>query len=450
MDSLTSAEFVYSHAMSPEGKLESKREHQHQEQEKTCFIAVLGLCCASLPQRGEGVGKSSLCARFVLPDVDSWKYVGHDHSHWLSQTDFYREREINGQHFVYYGAAPQFQKGYRRADAFGSDSMGTDINVIEHTLFMDDSLARPFEGADDYVTRATKTKLSLQNKRAYICRSQLGLAEDESSDQTLIGSRSGCVNIDGFIFTLDGTKSKDERLLQWRLWEQCWKKIPPKLKKLCVLVLTKCDIMVKKVPASKQLAVVKYFTLAATEKSAHKASAFKDCSNRIAVACGKYQVPVFFSSAEKDISVDRPFLYLAAKVHHIAFQTHGAISWEDGARKRREWEKNILLKTNVFFTEHVKQWRYTWRELRRDHKDTVVDMCCSCHGEEVCQSLFKARVLQLIVERSRPLADGVITEQQMSSIYGDVTSDPRQSRIASYVTHLVKQHSDLARHMTTR
>lgn len=108
-----------------------------------------------------GVGKSSLCNRFVRPAEDD--FYGEHPSH-LSAADF-NGQVVNNDHFLYWGTAARLDE---RTEYH--------FNVIEQTEFLDDTTFAPLRSGrmDPYLKRCSQIKIQSAQKLMYICRDQLG------------------------------------------------------------------------------------------------------------------------------------------------------------------------------------------------------------------------------------------------------------------------------------
>ena len=376
------------------------------------------MCCADMQSGAEGVGKSSLCTRFVHPDVDDWKELGKDHSHFLSQADF-QEPEINGDQFLYYGVGRRDHysmqsgglTGKGQAGLTGKGQAGLSMHIIEHTAFVDDSTGRQYPANGPYSCRATSVSVSSRNagKLPYSCRSHLGESTSDSGGQDsrrrsafpkdFAKSQIKDPGVHGYIFVMDPTANEQCRQKQWALWEECWSKVPASRKKesCCAIVLAKCD-QVQEAEASlqKTFRVVEHFTCGSGTKTD-----FKDEIDKNAVRCGKISVPVFFTSAEGHVGVDLPFVYLSHKVLGLPGRPIGPVSWKVAVKMKQKQEEMSLAAATAFLKEYVTKHTQTLSELSSLYNNTVMDMFRSIHGDAECKVAFKSRLMALMVVASR-------------------------------------------------
>lgn len=373
-----------------------------------CRLAVLGRCCADMQRGASGVGKSSLCARFVHPDKDRWAELGRDHSHWMSQADI-QEPEINGDHFLYFGVGrrdhyPMRHEGLGRRES----GTGLSVHVVEHTAFLNDSTAVPFPGAENYAERATRSLIPSKHpgKVAYSCRSRLGEDGPTSSlmrkqypvEFAKPGPGRKELGVQGYLFVMDPTADTDCLLKQWKLWEECWSRIPSATKKKdsCAIVLTKCASMVNPYDIlNKKFNIVKHFLGSSPQKTS-----FRGDSEKLAVRSGKYSVPVFFTSAEERIGVDLPFIFIAHRALGLPGRPIGPVNWEVAVEMRRKLNKVSLAAAVTFLNENVTSAEQTWNESSDLLCHTPMDMCRSNHGEAECKALFKSRLITIIADQA--------------------------------------------------
>lgn len=297
-----------------------------------CRLAILGLPRAVLSDDSSGVGKSSLCSRFVRPSVseDEWRDVGYDHSHVLTAQQFSRS-EINQQHYVYHGVGVRsYERHLPYPPPKGSKAIELEIHVVEHTTFVNAEDGLAFSGGQHYGQRATQTDLKSPGKVMYTCLKDLsndGSQNDQPSPcqlpkdfrRSIAKTKSG---VNGFIFVLDPTAPVEERYYQWVALEKCWEYMSRDKKDKCAICLTKCDIFAPELRNGKpcpNFNVVEHFNMDRSSygKKAQRSLEFRDCVGKMEVMCGKRLIPVFVTSSEKGIGIDAPFLNLAHRVLNL-------------------------------------------------------------------------------------------------------------------------------------
>ncbi|XP_065198691.1 uncharacterized protein LOC135830348 [Sycon ciliatum] len=384
-----------------------------------CRLAVLGTCCSMLDHGESGVGKSSLCSRFIHPGVDTWQELGHDHSHWLSQTDF-SEAEINGDHFVYFGAAKRLYLP-RGSNPLRS-AVELRIHVVEHTTFIDDSRGCPFPGAENYADRATSPTIHVRSstmvKHPYTCRSRLGQHTPHTQSSKLLSAAcsrelgpfpkaysSHGEGVDGYLFVLDPSKSSACRQCQWKVFTHCWRKIPDKKKKHgCAIVLTKCDLLPNDFDLNgKNISIVKLFQGEAptgTGSQTASAQTFQDCPGKLAISCGKHQVPVFLASAECCYGVDMPFVYLAHRTLKVFGRPSLPMTRAQLVQIKQRKQHEMLRSFNQFLKRRVTEHRITWSNVWPvDHDDETAErtreMWRSVLGSAVLEAVFNSHIRRI-------------------------------------------------------
>ena len=257
-----------------------------------CCLSVVGLS-GTLET---GVGKSSLCARFVRPGENLYKDHGEDHNSVIGAIDFHGP-EINNEHFLFHG----------RVDLpYPTDETELRIHVVEHTTFIDESTMAPFRGSKGYVQRAIVDKLKSPGKTLYEYRSGLGAAKACAmafSDEFV---KTG---IEAFMFVMDPTAQVEHKQKQLDLLLEFAKKMPKK--KTLVILLSKCDALPHDVQQKLRIGfdLAQFFSASSEVKGKSKnkhGSVLAD-------------IPVFFTSAKERVNVDEAFCYAS----HIASSTRG-------------------------------------------------------------------------------------------------------------------------------
>ncbi|XP_065198720.1 uncharacterized protein LOC135830387 [Sycon ciliatum] len=419
-----------------------------------CFLAVLGTCCSMLDHGESGVGKSSLCSRFIHPGVDTWQELGHDHSHWLSQIDF-SEAEINGDHFVYFGAAKRqcrhVEKGSRSERAAAAVQLK--VHVTEHTVFVDDSRGRPFPGAGDYTSRSTSSVVQSQTsgKASYSCRSRLGISAGQGCERVMCEHpkfpdkySKRAAGVDGYLFVLDPSKSAGLRQKQWQVFAECWENLPARKRDKCAIALSKCDAVVQKLALYKAFNIVSFFQQEKpTPRKGKKIVKFHDCPGKLAIRCGKCIVPVFLTSATQNCGVDVPFLYLAKACLQLPGLRLSPVTWPDLIRDKQQLDQNSLLSANSYLKKSVTTHTAQWDQLKLEvFDDPRMASCRRRHGLDVCRSLFRSHLVHLTI----PAAERRLKQDIANKVvHGIVQFDPtrKSKQMRSYLTELAQSHPDL-------
>ena len=135
----------------------------NKDKDKIIHIVVVGVSGPESVRGAVGVGKSSLCNRFIRPLADD--YQPDDHISTISQSDF-SGRVINNDHFLYWGNVTKRNE----------DGVEVFFSIIEQTEFVDDQSFAPLRGSNTqpYHKRCAVTKLTSAEKLMYICKYQLG------------------------------------------------------------------------------------------------------------------------------------------------------------------------------------------------------------------------------------------------------------------------------------
>lgn len=104
-----------------------------------------------------GVGKSSLCNRFIRPLTDDY-FI--DHISVLSQSDF-SGRVVNNDHFLYWGEVKKTSE----------EGVDNNFHVVEQTEFVDDATFQPFKvgKTEPYINDVLRQKSrQLRNSCTYV------------------------------------------------------------------------------------------------------------------------------------------------------------------------------------------------------------------------------------------------------------------------------------------
>eukprot|EP00117_Sycon_ciliatum_P031114 scpid27274/ scgid0779/ Rho GTPase-activating protein 190; Rho GTPase-activating protein of 190 kDa len=424
-----------------------------------CRLSVLGLCSSGMEQGTAGVGKSSLCSRFVSPGVDDWSVLGNDHSHWIDQADF-QEAEIGGDHFLYFGCGRRdFYLMHHGGGGGGgsqvkSNGNGLSIHVVEHTTFVDSFTGKPFAGAESYEQRSTRqfVKPKEANKVVYSCRSHLGeLTRAKSTQGTSFpkeyfsknvrGRDGGGAGVQAYLYVLDPTATRAQRKHQWQMWEKCWANIPKNKREASVaIMISKCDVFSQSEDApelSKRLNIVEFFS---GEKSPGK---FRDDPSRIGFRYGKISIPAFFVSSAECCGVDMPFIYVAHHALSLRGQPMGPIPWLNAVQMRAEQKRATLAAGDAFMARHVKRHTQTWTSSSAIFSYTTMDMCRVVNGVEECKALFRARLIALITAHAKEPV--VLRDPDSEGQYGAVETTGEmeiKKTFRQLLTEMIQEHPD--------
>ena len=371
-----------------------------------CRVAVLGLSgqCQSSSEDTEGVGKSSLCSRFVRPGADFHKQHGEDHQSVVSLADF-EDNELKGDHFLYFGAA---KRDYLPTGAHGMVPLT--IDVVEHTEFVDDACYRPLgTNVKPYHERTTAAKLFSPGKVSYRCHSDIGDRKEEREEFPVEFSTKG---VDGYIFVLDPTSSSEIKLQQMKLLDTCLTRFPKN--KPVVVTLTKCDqlsSLTSEHMSATDFDVVKFFTASAQASKKETFPGKRSRVNSMDIRCvpGKMElkrskmfVPYFFASARDKVGVDAPFLYLAHLTLGLPGSPRRPTDYTKLLAEHAKLEARLLVNTKGLMKKCVLDEQTTWAKKQwslRVHTD--FQKFEEVSGESVAKELFCARIVELGVKKLR-------------------------------------------------
>lgn len=282
---------------------------------------------ANSGSHGVGVGKSCLCARFVLPSHDDYIDIRRELGSKITKEQF-ESPIVNGDHFLYFGSTVRSCCLRSRKNKEITQRQ-LRYRVVEQTTFIDAStetgtLAKTlaFPGCSRYLDSAacqTLTshkvagkKLSCVGPIAHDVVKTKGqsTAGESSAQKEKDAERSSTemfrdnFNIDGFILVLDPTKRGHQMELQVGI-----------LRSLVELIRHRKR---KRRPIA--LAITKSETLSTDEQEACK-------SYGKVIASGHRPLPVFFCSANDGLGVDAPFFHISTAVMREA--KHGSKSTSD-------------------------------------------------------------------------------------------------------------------------
>ena len=271
----------------------------------TCNVAVIG----RTRERGlkvDGVGKSSLCSRFVLPSYDDYQAFGERHSPLLRDEDFLTTPQINGDHFVYHGST-------QRQCRTSSHKRPVVFHVVEQTSFSSAQSLQKFPARQgvprSYPERATQLSLQSPGKVAYLSSELLG--EKGRTASTLTRTRQpknpnfpSQFRVDGFVFVVDGSRLRHDVDDQVKILRDCLFHVGSETP--LVVALTKGDL-------SEQASTAKedFEQALMTEVSDPATNAWTVLDRQVYLA-NLAKLEWFTVSARRGVNVDEPFVRLAA------------------------------------------------------------------------------------------------------------------------------------------
>eukprot|EP00117_Sycon_ciliatum_P046872 scpid42834/ scgid33526/ len=255
-------------------------------------------------------------------------------------------------------------------------------------------------------------------KHPYTCRSRLGQHTPHTQSSKLLSAAcsrelgpfpkaysSHGEGVDGYLFVLDPSKSSACRQCQWKVFTHCWRKIPDKKKKHgCAIVLTKCDLLPNDFDLNgKNISIVKLFQGEAptgTGSQTASAQTFQDCPGKLAISCGKHQVPVFLASAECCYGVDMPFVYLAHRTLKVFGRPSLPMTRAQLVQIKQRKQHEMLRSFNQFLKRRVTEHRITWSNVWPvDHDDETAErtreMWRSVLGSAVLEAVFNSHIRRI-------------------------------------------------------
>ena len=291
------------------------------KQPSRCRVSIVGL---SGREKGRvGVGKSCLCNRFVRPNQNDFRA---DHISQLSNSDW-MSLVINNQHFLYWGAVD-------KSVSSESDRV-VSFELVEQTEFEDDSSFKPFGasgGNNNYLKRASQTKLVSSGKLMYINKDQLALP----TDYTVENFPAKYV-VDGFVVVADASKQHHRPA---DAQPNFLSKILPvlvKQKKPIVIAATKCDDVSEKFIEDLEVVVAKY-----------------------------KGVQLVRTSASEGINVEAPFFLLEQLVTQKSSRFVPRVpSFADAARLRQDQKDASRRIFEKFLKTKVTDFRVTWNRTQK-------------------------------------------------------------------------------------
>lgn len=352
----------------------SMREHRLPELPKETphvCVSVIGTpsCEFDTPssdgELAEGIGKSCLCSRFVLPSHDDYLATREDH-HSSVPTIAFNGREWGGLHYLYFGSVVKRPCPSRHLVVF---------HVVEHTTFVDDFLA-PHPGHEMYVTRATSAALNCPAKISYLGKVFTGLQLDKRERfPAMFNGQRHCVG--GYLLVLDPTREEKEidyqiDLLRAALDQIEQQRNPHRL----ALAITKCDAA-----SAEDLQVVRD----------------KVC-NRLG------DISYFELSARNGVGVDAPFYYIYNAVEAAATGRRIPsvfVPYSSSATARAAAESRAIDCFQQTLRESVSTFGVTFHEMAQQlvakGQGDALAAVLSLKGKAVCKSIFRERLVNIKV-----------------------------------------------------
>lgn len=348
-----------------------------------CLVAVIGLCSAHAPDSA-GVGKSSLCSRFVRPAFDDYSRDGEVHDIGAAVRGAGRKVESIGelaggedmQHWLYFGS---------RTVNCADGKVPIEIHLIERTIV---AASRTCSSSvslsvDSYAKFVSSEIPRPQGKTTYRSADRLTHgAEGAHEVPSAILDRQA----DGFIFVLD--LSQDDSHCQSQL----------QLLEACLVRLGRSALLAVAIVKGDSLGMVR---LSLVEHGDFR-SLFPDARRKL-LASRLHQLPWFSVSARLGVGVDEAFCY-------IAEQTHIRVISRRCRPPRRSVQQPLslvirerrdaiiaaranmrkLLRESVF--DFATQWSKAQQEL--ETREAFVTLA-ALQGKDECLRSFQLRLLEI-------------------------------------------------------
>lgn len=342
-------------------------------------VAVVGLSGQS--RDGGGVGKSCLCNRFVRPAEDNYS---EEHLSTVTSSDFYGPI-INSQHFLYWGYTKKGSKSsssspeLNAAVAAAASALGSkksyEFEVIEHTLFVDDSTLTAFGTGEGslaaYIRRVSKTKLSSPGKVAYLNRDHL---EDVSVGGTKFKTDPFPTpfEVDAFVVAADVSRQRPD---QTKWLEKVFSTIG-KLKRPFIVAACKCDI-------GNPVCMEELETLV------------KRCAKGTAIV---------ETSAKEGVNVENAFLALASAIRkngkHVPFHGKVADSYPDASRAMAEERSTLMAQFKILLEREIHDFQITWSKVEQSLKNREeLQLVLASAGRDAVRRVVMAHAKKLKEER---------------------------------------------------
>ena len=347
-----------------------------------------------------GVGKSSLCVRFIQPSSERYDAAKPQaNESVLSWMDF-MEAEISQDHFLYYGSSPRRLPGDKTAV----------IHVIEQTELLDEaSLGRTaFPAHGKYVHRATSRYLHSPGKVAYTKRSNIGV---HVRGKQPLPRGLEVRGVSAYLLVYDPTQSDDRKQQQLTLLARLAENLPRELP--AALVITKCDLL-----TDEQLA-----------QAAPEHEELARCLGGL---------PLIHSSAELGINVDAAFTLLASKAMDTRpGQGPDVLSFNDAKRFRHERVKELERVLSGAIADIANsfeaRWHPTYTILRRM---PAYKTLTALEGRDAVRKLFLSRLLELKMRE--------LKLDRSTWTYQNEVDPSETSGIHQALLHALDEHPDVS------
>ena len=375
-------------------------------------FAVLGLSRLALLGDEVGVGKSSLCSRFVRPGEDDYRRFGEDHGALVSMADFH-DTELNRDQFLYFG------KAHRAYNPPGSKHpTSLTVDVVEHTEFVDDGSCRSFctPLTKPYHLRASAVKLHSPGKTSYLSLGSIGARS---------GGHGSCPGrepfpvefntrgVDGFVFALDPTSTSEVRYQQMKLLDMCLASLPRS--KPLVVALTKCDQLSSLAldrMSGATFDLVQFFMSSSSTGKGLKRSykgkevAVRQVLGKMELKREKRSIPYFFVSARESVGVDAPFLHLAHAVLRLPGPAPRPGCYSALLEQRAILEAQLSAAARSLMRRYIvdEHSKLMWKE-NMQRLDEIEDFRKfeEVFGNAAAKELFTVRLMEISRNVDRPM-----------------------------------------------
>ena len=369
-------------------------------------VAVVGCPRAVITDDGsfEGVGKSSLCNRFVRPEAYSER-----HASVVSEGEWLNGAVFNGDHFIYWGAANKNL----------ADGTRVRFQVVEQSEFYEqavDGKLCSHPSKEDYLSRASAVYLSSRSggKVAYRLQAQ----EDAIARRRVKGPIRATQlfptaeftagkghGIHGYVVVFDPSL-EDERMQRQLSYLSELLLLLAKKKRKIVIACVKCD-------AVEPLKI-------------------RFGSNLSAYALKK-TVPFVEVSSKEGVNVDDAFCSLISPPKKSRQRNRRSFSGYFSYSEKMDLRKGDLSRAKDMYRKLLQQkvtdfssvWQTTGPLLEKEPEHVHLRHVGGGEGEELVKQLFCLRLIEL-----------KLTEASRAKGFNTVRLDKQQSR--SYQQHLAE------------
>ena len=321
-------------------------------------------------ERPDGVGKSTLCSRFVHPSRTDYAATDERHCSIVDESSFKSRPETLGSHCLYHGKVVKRPR-----------SRPVVFHVVEHTTFFDsDGKVHPSEGEDEknYIERATKRELKLPGKKSYW---SMNAKKDSGKNAEIIPK---LFQADGYVFVVDFTQDQKSVFVQMHLLDRLESMLRRSRGKPFVVALAKCDAV-----TAEQLANFK------EEVKKHAPDA-----------------AVCYFSAREGVGVDAPFMRLfVEKSDGGDAPTHTPMPFEMARKARQHAEETARKDFREALEANLINFDSTLEEFVRRSRVTIGPSFAALLvlvNKEECAKLFRQRLVSLqVVKLKKTLRNAV-------------------------------------------